>query len=263
MSGALTPVNDFLGPRWYSKGMNRLAALALALIPLSASAQYTTLPYPSVTPTATKAFRVLPASGRRADGVTLTGSYGGRVPDNFTKKGSYGASGGVEAELPLNDAGTHLVGGVTFFDHYRVYEQDGVWKQDRTRAFPLNVGVVQRIAKVGWGDALGERGVFLEPQVGAGLGSAGITTFAGPTADPEPWSNGVIESRTLALPTPYITAGVRAQLPRGMAVGLEARHYRVLGTGDKTWGGTYANLTLSATPSRLKKAKKPVPAIEQ
>lgn len=234
------------------------AVFALLLLSLPCSAQLHIQPIEPVDFTRSlRKVRVLPPSGAKTDAPSLTVSYANRFPDNFQRSGaSYGAGGGAEVEFPMNNKGTAFVAGVSGVDSYKVYEEDGLWKQDRVRSFPVTVGVLQKIGRIGWGDALGERGFFLEPQVGAGVGVAGVTTFAGPTKDPEPYSNGKIETRQAVLPMPYVSSGIRAQAYKGIALGLEARHYQVIGAADGAHGGTYVFATLTATPKLTKRLRK-------
>ncbi len=230
-------------------------AFLLLSLPCSAQLNVETLA-PLDASSAVRKPRILPPSGLKGDAPSVTLSYANRFPDNFIKKNSYGAGGGAELEFPLNNHGTSFVAGVSGVDNYKVYEEGGQWKQDRVRSFPLTVGAVQKIARIGWGDALGERGFFIEPQVGAGIGVAGVTTFAGPTKDPEPYSNGVIETRQPVLPMPYISAGLRAQPYKGISLGLEGRHYEVLGAADGAHGGNYLFVSLTATPKLTARLKR-------
>lgn len=238
--------------------MKIFAALALPLLALPCAAQTYIEPIePAKITFSPRKPRVLPPSGLKSDAPSVTLGYANRFPDNFIKAGSYGAGGGIEAEFPINNHGTSFVAGVSGVDSYSVYEEGGQWKQDRVRSFPLTVGALQKIGRVGWGDASG-KGFFVEPQIGAGVGVAGVTTFAGPTKDPEPYSNGEIESRQPVLPMPYVSAGLRAQPYKGVSLGLEARHYEVFGAADGAHGGNYVFVSLTATPKltgRLRKRK--------
>lgn len=235
-----------------------VSSFALLVLALPCSAQVTVKPLEPVDIlSSARRLRVLPPSGKKTDAPSVTASYANRFPDNFQKSGnSYGAGGGAEVEFPVNNKGTSFVAGVSGVDHYQVYEEDGQWKQDRVRSFPLSAGVLQKIGRIGWGDALGERGFFLEPQAGAGLGVAGVTTFAGPTKDPEPYSNGKIETRQAVLPMPYISSGIRAQSYKGVSLGLEARRYQVIGANDGAHGGTYVFVSLTATPKLTNRLRK-------
>lgn len=224
-----------------------MKALLLLALALPASAQ--------VDPSG---FRLLPPAASAKRDVSVTASYASRYPDTF-KPGtpSYGVGGGVEVEVPVTRRGTSVIAGISGIDHYRTYPAGGAFKQDRVRSLPLTLGVLQKLGRAGWGDALGERGVFVEPHVGAGVGVAGVTTFVGPTAEPQPYANGVIETRAPVLPMPWVSAGARLTASKGLALGLEARRYRVLQPNEVSpHGGTYLFLTLTAEPRLTRRLKR-------
>jgi hypothetical protein len=186
---------------------------------------------------------------------SATGSFANRTDNLKPGTPSYGSGGGLEVEIPVTKKGTSLVAGVSGIDHYRTYPSGSVWKQDRVRSFPLTLGVLQKIGRVGWTDGQGEKGFVLEPHVNAGVGVAGVTTFVGPTNEPQPYSNGVIETRAPVLPMPWVGVGARGTANKGLAVGLEARRYAVVGSAAPQ-GGTYLFLTLTAEPKLTGKLKR-------
>lgn len=204
--------------------------------------------------------RLLRPSGRPR--VPMQGGVGTSAVPHVTAVGGMpvkvgngeasGGYGGVEIEWPLNETGSSAVLGLTAFDSLPAnpsYDsRRGRWERERLGG-GLAVGVKQRLFRVGLGDGGGGRGVFLEPQVGAGINAIAVgSTYSGATREEVLEDPKVARSYASA---PYASAGIDVIMSNVVAVGVEARHTANLSEPDQK--ATFVGLKLTVTQEALKK----------
>lgn len=215
----------------------QLALLALAVLAAPASAQLEKVAVKSTNDFEARLRFLKPAGdGSASDEMPFS-----VAPFALSGKNGQGGAGGVDFGIPLNNAGSSLMVGVSGFGTSKEYHADGLKKQDRFNGGPT-VGYRQYLFRLGVGDKQGGQGAFIEPHLGAGFAPFSASRQWIRNNEDDGWDGHGGYDRWAVL-TGYLSAGANVRFNNKFSAGVETRRYADLITPSSSFQATGFVLT--------------------